>query len=238
MSDCRHPVCTLSQTECRKEESVLRFLPVCAFLLWPVWAFAQQTDAVSPSASNPESTSAAIQSKAQPKRILGVMPNYRAVSPGEVPPPPTPKQALKIASENNFDYSAFVFAGITTLMAEGANGHPQLGKGAAGFGRYYWRGIVDRTDGNYMVIFALPTLFHEDERFYAKGEGSAWKRGIYAASRVLITPNYQGHNTFNASEVFGRGIACRSSRWPTTQTRTAQRAQSPPDMDGLWAAMP
>jgi hypothetical protein len=33
------------------------------------------------------------------------------------------------------------------------------------------------------------------------------KRGIYAASRVLITPNYQGHDTFNASEILGRGIS-------------------------------
>ena len=31
-------------------------------------------------------------SQQQPKRILGVMPNYRAVSAGEIPPPPTPKQ--------------------------------------------------------------------------------------------------------------------------------------------------
>jgi hypothetical protein len=30
---------------------------------------------------------------------------------------------------------------------------------------------------------------------------------FYAASRVLITPNYQGHNTTNASEILGRGMA-------------------------------
>jgi hypothetical protein len=34
-----------------------------------------------------------------------------------------------------------------------------------------------------------------------------WKRAIYAASRILITPDYHGHNTFNASEVFGRAMA-------------------------------
>jgi hypothetical protein len=33
------------------------------------------------------------------------------------------------------------------------------------------------------------------------------KRATYAASRVLITPNYHGHASFNASEVFGRAIA-------------------------------
>jgi len=146
-------------------------------------------------------------SKQQPKRILGIMPNYRAVSAGAIPPPPTPKEAFKIATQNSFDYSSFIFVGITSALAEGTNAHPQLGKGMAGFGRYYWRGLVDKTDGNYLVIFALPTVLHEDERYYAMGEGGFWKRGIYAASRILITPDYHGHNTFNASEVFGRGIA-------------------------------
>jgi len=47
-------------------------------------------------------------SKQQPKRILGIMPNYRAVSAGAIPPPPTPKQAFIIATKNSFDYSSFV----------------------------------------------------------------------------------------------------------------------------------
>ena len=146
-------------------------------------------------------------SKQQPKRILGIMPNYRAVSAGEVPPPPTPKQAFIIATKNSFDYSSFIFVGITSALAEASNAHPQLGKGLPGYGRYYWRGYLDKTDGNYLVIFALPTVFHQDERYFAKGEGGFFKRGIYAASRILITPDYHGHNSFNASEVFGRGMA-------------------------------
>ena len=146
-------------------------------------------------------------SKRQPKRILGIMPNYRAVSAGAIPPPPTPKEAFKIATQNSFDYSSFVFTGITSLLAEANNSHPQLGKGIGGYWGYYWRGFVDKTDGNYMVIFVMPTIFHQDERYYAMGEGNILKRGIYAATRILITPNYQGHNSFNASEVLGRAVA-------------------------------
>jgi len=146
-------------------------------------------------------------SKQQPKRILGLMPNYRAVSAGAIPPPPTAKQAFKIATENSFDYSSFVFVGITSLLAEATDAHKQLGKGVPGYGRYYWRGFVDKTDGNYLVIFALPTVFHQDERYYAMGSGPIWKRGVYAASRVFITPDYHGHNSFNFSELLGRGMA-------------------------------
>lgn len=146
-------------------------------------------------------------SKQQPKRILGIMPNYRAVSAGAIPPPPTPKEAFKIATQNSFDYSSFIFVGITSAIAEGNNAHPELGKGMGGFGQYYWRGFVDKTDGNYMVIFLMPTIFHQDERYYSMGEGPFLKRAVYAASRVLITPNYQGKNGFNTSEILGRGVA-------------------------------
>lgn len=195
-----------------------RLFICCAWILWATASFGQDGSG---------SDAAPVQPSTQPKRILGVMPNYRAVGAGEIPPPPAPAEALKIATKNNFDYSAFIFAGITTLMAEGANGHPQLGKGPAGFGRYYWRGLVDRSDGNYLVIFALPTLFHEDERYYAKGEGGPWKRGVYAASRVLITPDYHGRNTFNAAEVFGRATAQVASMayYPAADSTAAEIAE-------------
>jgi hypothetical protein len=143
----------------------------------------------------------------QPKRILGVMPNFRAVSAGALPPPPTPKQAFKIATQNSFDYSSFIFVGITSALAEWTGAHPQLGEGFGGYGNYYWRGFLDKTDGNYWVIFALPTVFHQDERYYAKGKGSIVKRGLYAGTRIFVTPDYHGHNGFNTSELLGRGIA-------------------------------
>jgi len=135
------------------------------------------------------------------------MPNFRAVSAGTLPPPPTKREAFKIATQNSIDYSAFIFLAFTSALAESSNTHPQLGTGAAGFGRYYWRGFVDKTDGNYLVIYALPTIFHQDERYYALGKGNILKRLGYAISRVAITPDYQGHDSFNASELLGRGIA-------------------------------
>jgi len=179
--------------------------------------------APSPAASTVPNPKQALPSTGQqPRRILGIMPNYRAVSAGAIPPPPTPKEAFKIATQNSFDYSSFLFVGITSLMAWGTDTHPQLRSGLAGYGRYYWRGFLDKADGNYLVVFALPTVFHEDERYYAMGTGGFWKRAIYAASRVLITPDYHGHNTFNASEILGRGLAqgISASYYPSSD-RTA-----------------
>lgn len=143
----------------------------------------------------------------QPKRILGIMPNYRAVSAGVRPSRPTPRQAFDIATRQSFDYSSFVFVGLTSAIAEGEDSHPALGKGIPGFWAYSWRGWVDKTDGNYWVVWALPTVLHEDERYYALGRGPVLKRAAYAVSRVFVTPDYNGHLTVNGAELLGRGVA-------------------------------
>jgi len=153
---------------------------------------------------NPETTNP---SQQQPKRILGIMPNYRAVSADAIPPPPTAKEAFVTATQNSFDYSSVVFVGITSLWSKGTESHPQLGKDMPAYWGYYWRGFADKTIGNYFVIFAYPTLFRQDTRYFAKGKGPIFRRGDYAASRVLITPSYSGRNTFNISEILGRGSA-------------------------------
>ena len=196
------------------QEGVHRLDAFTAVRLVPAITPEQKQQAASPaqpagtSQSDTTSTNRSVPvSKQQPKRILGLMPNYRAVSAGAIPPPPTLKQAFKIATQNSFDYSAFVFVGITSSIAYAQDSHKQLGESASAFWSYYWRGFVDKTDGNYLVIFALPTLFHQDPRYYALGSGSIGKRALYAASRVLITPDYHGHNSFNASELVGRAMA-------------------------------
>jgi hypothetical protein len=144
--------------------------------------------------------------KQEPERILGIMPNLPAVSTGTIRPP-TPKQAFKIATQNSFAYSSFISVGATSLWEEASNAHPSLGKGASGYWRYYWRGFLDKTDGKYLVTFAFPAVFHEDVRYYAMKDGALWKRGLYAGSRIFVTPDYEGHQTVNASELLGWGAA-------------------------------
>ena len=165
------------------------------------------------------------------------MPNYRAVSAGAIPPPPTPTQAFKIATQQSFDYSSFIFVGITSLMAEASDAHPQLGHGIDGFGRYYWRGFLDKADGNYLVIFALPTVLHEDKRYYAMGTGRIWKRGIYAASRIPSRRITMG-TTPSTLPRSSAAVWHRLYRRPITPRRTAPPVPSRSSMDGRWGAMP
>jgi hypothetical protein len=133
----------------------------------------------------------------QPKRILGLMPNYRSVSSGTTPPKPTFKHNFVIATHQSFDYSSFIFLGITSMSAEGLDSHPALGKGVAGFWGYTWRGFLDKTDGTYLGAWLLPSILHEDTRYYAMGEGSKWKRAGYVISRQAVARTYGGRQTPN-----------------------------------------
>jgi hypothetical protein len=51
------------------------------------------------------------------------------------------------------------FVGISSAMAEWSDAHPQLGEGMAGYGRYYWRGFVDKTEATISSFLRCRPFF-------------------------------------------------------------------------------
>jgi hypothetical protein len=143
----------------------------------------------------------------QTKRILGIFPNFRAVSANVHLPPQPVKEKFLTATQDSFDYSSFFLPGIVAGFNQATNDTPEFGQGAAGYGRYYWHAFVDQANENYFVEFIVPTVTHEDTRYYTLGTGGFWKRTGYSLSRAVITRNDEGHDTFNISEVVGAGAA-------------------------------
>ena len=106
-------------------------------------------------------------------------------------------------------------------MAQARNSTPEFHQGAAGYGRDYWHTYADYVDENLWVEFLLPTAFHQDSRYYTLGRGGFAKRLGYSLSRAAITRKDNGHETFNASEIFGAGAAAGiSSFYYPSQERT------------------
>jgi hypothetical protein len=143
----------------------------------------------------------------QTKRILGIIPNFRAVSVDEKLPPETVKEKFLDATEDSFDYSAIFIPAAIAVYDMGERATPQFHQGAAGYARYFWHSAVDQTSENYMVEFIFPTLTHEDSRYYTLGHGGFIKRTGYALSRAVITRSNSGVEVFNISEIFGAGAA-------------------------------
>lgn len=151
--------------------------------------------------------------RTQPKRILGFMPNFRSVSGGSTPPPPSFRYNFKIATHQALDYSSFVFLGLTSITAEGMDSHPALGKGVDGFWAYTWRGFLDKTDGTYLSAWLLPSVLHEDTRYYALGRGPVLERVGYIFSRQAVARTYGGRQTPNIAGLGGKVLTQVISRY-------------------------
>ncbi len=150
----------------------------------------------------------------QPQRLLGIMPNFRSVSGGATPPAPGWKYNFTVATHQATDYSTFIILGLTSLLAEGENEHPVFGKGMEGYYSYTWRGFLDKSDGTYLSAWLLPSILHEDTRFYALGTGhSVAIRELYVISRQGVARTYGGRQTPNFAGLGGKVLTQVVSRY-------------------------
>jgi hypothetical protein len=157
----------------------------------------------------------------QTKRILYIIPNFRAVSADQHLPPQTVKEKFKTATLDSVDYSSFIFVALQSGVAQARNATPEFHQGAAGYGRYYWHTYADYVDENLWVEFILPAALHQDSRYYTLGRDGFAKRFAYSVSRIAITRTDSGHEAFNGSEIFGAGAAAGiSSLYYPSQERT------------------
>lgn len=155
----------------------------------------------------------------QTQRILGIIPNFRAVNANVKLPPQSVKEKFVTASQDSFDYSSIVLPTAIAVVSLESNSTPEFGTGGVGFGRYLWHSVVDQTIENYMVEFVVPSIAHEDTRFYTLGSGGVFKRTSYALSRAFVTRSDSGKKVFNAGEIFGAGAAAGISTlyYPTVE---------------------
>jgi hypothetical protein len=175
----------------------------------------------------------------QPKRILGIIPNYRSVSADVELPPDTLKEKFKLATEDSFDYSSFIFAGLLAGVGDAQRSYPEFGHGGAAYGRYYWHAFADQAVGNYFTEAIVPAATREDPRYYTKFHGSVFNRAGYAVSRLFITRTDDGSETFNFSEIMGNGAGAGISDlyYPSrerTWTKTGQKWVTQVGLDGFF----
>ena len=65
--------------------------------------------------------------------------------------------------------------------------NPEFGQGLKGYAHRYATTYADYMIGNVMTEGAMPSLLHEDPRYYRRGYGSVPVRVAWAVSRILIT---------------------------------------------------
>jgi hypothetical protein len=136
-------------------------------------------------------------------RILWALPNYLTVENASSITPITAGQKFKLATDETFDIVEFGFVGLAAGVNQATNANPSLGQGLKGYGKRYALEFADNTIENYMAEALLPSLLHQDPRYFQLGKGGFLHRFGYSASRIVVTRSDSGKAQFNFSEIFG-----------------------------------
>ncbi len=146
-------------------------------------------------------------------RILWTLPNFLTLEDAENIPPLTSGQKFKVVGRSLIDPSEFVLIGFVAGLGQASDSDPSYGQGAEGYGKRYATAYTDNAIENFMASAALPSLLHQDPRYYQLGHGGFLKRAGHAISRVVLTRSDSGQTQFNYSEVFGAGMAAAISTY-------------------------
>jgi len=72
-----------------------------------------------------------------------------------------------------------------------------------GWGKRLGATLADTESRRFIQTFFLSTVLRQDPRYFYSRKKGFFPRGWYAATRVLVTLNDDGDNTFNSSEFLG-----------------------------------
>jgi hypothetical protein len=162
--------------------------------------FAQQENA-------PSATAAPSDTPATNSRVLGVLPNYRSAEESSPFEPLSVRRKFYIGYKDSTDYPIFFVAAALAGLGQMTDQHPEFGQGMEGYGKRLGGSVADQLVGNFLTESVMPSLLHEDPRYFRRGKGSVMSRTGYAASRVFIAKTDKGNWTFNFAEVSGNAIS-------------------------------
>lgn len=153
------------------------------------------------------------------ERIMGVIPNYQTVNdPHRRFRPLTPGQKVELAWRSTIDPFNLASAAIGAGLSQAGNETPKYGNGAGAYNQRLAAAFLDFGTQNFFSAALMANVLHQDPRYYRRGpEYGFLSRVLYSASRVLITKDDSGKNTFNTSGLTGMamGIATSNLYYPS-----------------------
>src|SRR6202035_2675437 len=139
--------------------------------------------------------------------------NFLTVENAGQIPPLTTGQKFRVVLRSSFDYVGYPWYGFLAGISQAQNSEPGYGQGAAGYGKRYGAAFADGTIENFLTGAVLPSLLHQDPRFFQSGKGSFMHRTGYAVSRIFVTRGDSGRSQFNYSEVVGSAMSATISTY-------------------------
>ena len=136
------------------------------------------------------------------QRVFGVFQNFYTSYIWKAEPM-TAKQKYKLAFRTIDDPTTFVvLAGVAG--AEQYNGtYPGYGPGIEGYGKRYGAALADSVTGRIIGSAILPSLLHQDPRYFYQGTGSISSRAWHAIASTVVCRGDNGKQQPNFSHILG-----------------------------------
>jgi len=136
------------------------------------------------------------------QRALGVFPNFYSSYIWNAAPLSS-KQKYILALRSTTDPVNFLATGIIAGVEQAKNIYPGYGQGAQGYAKRYGAAYADDFDARMIGSAVLPSLLHQDPRYFYKGSGTVRSRILYAIKSAVITRGDNGQLQPNYSYVLG-----------------------------------
>jgi hypothetical protein len=136
------------------------------------------------------------------QRILGVFQNFYTSYIWDAQPMPA-RQKYRLAFKALYDPPQFlIVAGLAG--AEQYNGtFPGYGPGIQGYGKRYGAALADEIDARIIGSAILPSILHQDPRYFYQGSGSIPSRALHAAAFTFTARGDNGKTQPNYSHLLG-----------------------------------
>jgi Carboxypeptidase regulatory-like domain len=136
------------------------------------------------------------------QRVLGIFPNFYSSYIWDAAPM-TAGQKYQLAAHSLVDPFSFVGTGIFAAAEQWQNTFPGYGQGAKGYAKRYGAAYADEALSRMIGSAILPSLLHQDPRYFYRGTGSKKSRALYAISQAVICRGDNGKMQPNYSYVLG-----------------------------------
>jgi hypothetical protein len=143
---------------------------------------------------------------AEQQRVLGVLPNFYSSYLWNAEPLNT-RQKFDLALHSSLDPVEFLGVAAVAGAEHLNNTYSGYGKGAQGYAKRYGAAYTDDLLGRMFGSAILPSLLHQDPRYFYRGSGTVRSRIWYALSRSVITRGDNGSRQPNYSRVLGNFAA-------------------------------
>ena len=141
-------------------------------------------------------------------RTLLLFPGVNTVkNPDAVVAPLTVKQKYSVFWHRTFDFSLPVEALLFAGASQSIRYSPRYGSGAGAFAQRFGSYAGSIGSSSFFTDAFLPSLLHQDPRYFRKGRGSMRSRLLYALKSEVVTRSDTGTAVLNTSGLLGFGMS-------------------------------